>query len=250
MTMGRVAVLRPGDWVHFDGGEHQVVALAGTSVRLRSEDGAEQVVLGVHLMASPGFAVVDGAPAPTVEPFGLLDSLPPDVLDAARQWERHVLEIETGLLPGASAGAVPRPGYDPAMTTVVQRDHAKAAELGVGVRTVQTRRARYAQQGLWGLVDQRASLARPPGCVTTSDCWWRNSNRHATSSRSPSSDASNAKPARPKSSPPRRCSRHQCRSRPPSGALHRTEQRPPMGLRHRGHNDGGWRWRLQRRGLV
>jgi hypothetical protein len=30
MTVSRVAVLRPGDWVHFDGGEHQVIALAGT----------------------------------------------------------------------------------------------------------------------------------------------------------------------------------------------------------------------------
>jgi hypothetical protein len=39
--MGRVAVLRPGDWVHHDGGEHQVVGLAGTSVRLRSQGGAE-----------------------------------------------------------------------------------------------------------------------------------------------------------------------------------------------------------------
>ena len=38
-------MLRPGDWVRFDGGEHQVVALAGTSVRLRSAIGAETVVL-------------------------------------------------------------------------------------------------------------------------------------------------------------------------------------------------------------
>jgi putative transposase len=28
--------------------------------------------------------------------------------------------------------------------------------LGVSLRTVKTRRARYTQQGLWGLVDQRA----------------------------------------------------------------------------------------------
>lgn len=41
---GRV-VLRPGDWVCFDGAEHQVVALAGTSARLRSSLGTESVVL-------------------------------------------------------------------------------------------------------------------------------------------------------------------------------------------------------------
>lgn len=158
-TVGRVAVLRPGDWVHFDGGEHQVVALAGTSVRLRSADGPEQVVLGVHLMASPGFAVVDGEPTPTVEPFGLLDSLPTAVLDAAREWQQHVVEVETGLQPDAEPEATPRAGYDPSVTTLAQRERAKATELGVSVRTVQLRRARYAQQGLWGLVDQRAVRA-------------------------------------------------------------------------------------------
>jgi hypothetical protein len=45
MTLSTVAVLRPGDWVHYDGSEHQVLALAGTSVRLRTVDGADSVVL-------------------------------------------------------------------------------------------------------------------------------------------------------------------------------------------------------------
>ena len=157
MKLSQAAVLRPGDWVAYDGGEHQVVALAGTSVRLRSGDGAEQVVLGVHLMGSPGFAVIDGVPSPTVEPFGLLDGLPTAVLDAAREWERHVVEVETGLTPGSEPGAAPRPGYDPGTTTLMQRDEAKARDLEVSVRTVQLRRSRYARQGLWGLVDQRAA---------------------------------------------------------------------------------------------
>ena len=43
-----------------------------------------------------------------------------------------------------------------ASTTIAERDQPKAAELGVSLRTVKTRRARYTQQGLWGLVDQRA----------------------------------------------------------------------------------------------
>ncbi|HTW04513.1 MAG TPA: Mu transposase C-terminal domain-containing protein [Streptosporangiaceae bacterium] len=156
MRTGPVAVLRPGDQVLFDGGEHLVVALAGTSVRLRSPDGGEQVVLGTHLMASPGFEVTGGAELPGVEPFGLLDSLPAAVLAAAREWERHVVETQTGLPPGALPGTAPRPGFDPVVTTLAQRDAAKAAELGVGVRTVQQRRADYARQGLWGLVDRRA----------------------------------------------------------------------------------------------
>jgi putative transposase len=75
MTAGAArSVLRPGDWVSFDGGEHQVLAFAGTSVRLRAQDGGEQVVLASYLMAAPDFAVTGGEAAPGVEPFGLLDS--------------------------------------------------------------------------------------------------------------------------------------------------------------------------------
>jgi putative transposase len=156
VTLMRAAVLRPGDWVRYDGADHQVIALAGTSVRLRSDVGAESVVLVAYLMASPEFAVIDGAPTPSVEPFGLMDGLPVKALEQAREWERHIVEVETGLPPGALPGATPRAGFDPASTTIAERDQAKAAELGVSLRTVKTRRARYTQQGLWGLVDQRA----------------------------------------------------------------------------------------------
>ncbi|GAA1309225.1 Mu transposase C-terminal domain-containing protein [Saccharothrix xinjiangensis] len=153
-------VLRVGDTVAFDGGEHLVVGLAGTSVRLREESGAEQVVLAGHLMAAADFAVLDAAgqpaPTPAVEPFGLLEALPAEVVEAARCWRAHVVEVETSLPPGAE-GAAPRPGYDPAATSLTDRQRVKAAELGVTVRTLEVKRARYAAQGLWGLVDQRAT---------------------------------------------------------------------------------------------
>jgi transposase InsO family protein len=150
-------VLALGDWVSWDGSEQQVVALAGTAVRLRSAAGAESVVLASHLLAAPDFAVVDGRSSSLVEPFGLLQGLPEEVLAAAREWEAHVVEVETGWPAGAVAGSPPRPQYDPATTTLAQRGRTKAAELGVGLRTVEARRARYAAQGLWGLVDHRAT---------------------------------------------------------------------------------------------
>jgi Mu transposase, C-terminal len=159
MGSSPLTVLRPGDWVHFDGGEHQVVAVVGTSVRLRAPVGTESVVLASYLMASPGFMVVGGAPMPRVEPFGLLDGLPEEVLAEAREWERHLVEVEAGLPPDAGPGVVPRPEYDPAVCSLLQRERAKAAELGVSLRTVEYRRARYVAQGLWGLVDQRATRA-------------------------------------------------------------------------------------------
>ena len=83
MTVTRAAVLRPGDWVTLDGGEYQVLALTGTSVRLRSTDGRETVVLAAYLMAAPEFAVIDAAPLPPVEPIGLFDALPVGVRDDA-----------------------------------------------------------------------------------------------------------------------------------------------------------------------
>jgi len=151
----RTAVLRPGDLVRYDGADHQVVALAGTSVRLRCDDGSDSVVLAAYLMACPDFTVLDGTPLPAVEPVGLLDGLPAKVLEDARAWQRHIVEVETGLPPHAPADAEPRTGFDPGTTTVAERDKAMAAELGVSLRTMQIRRARYARQGVWGLVDKR-----------------------------------------------------------------------------------------------
>jgi hypothetical protein len=164
VTLARPAVIRPGDRVRFDGNDYLVVALVGTAVRLRADEGTEAVVLASYLMASSEFAVLGGDPLPSIESFGLLDGLPVKVLEDAREWERHLVEVETGLPPRSPEGAVPRPEYDPATTTVSERERVKAAELGAGLRTIQTRRSRYAQQGLWGLVDQRATrLAEATG---------------------------------------------------------------------------------------
>jgi putative transposase len=79
------------------------------------------VVLASFLMAAPDFEVVDGTPAPRVEPFGLLDGLPEEVVAEAREWDRHVVEVETGLPPDAPPGTLPRPEYDPAAHTLSSR---------------------------------------------------------------------------------------------------------------------------------
>src|SRR5262249_57277277 len=98
----------------------------------------------------PELEVAGGGRLPEVEPSGLLEGVPARVLEKAREQERHVVEAQTGLPPGAPAGAVPRPGFDPAATTVGERDRAKAAELGVSPRTGQERRAPHRAAGAWG----------------------------------------------------------------------------------------------------
>lgn len=157
------AVLQVGDWVHVDGQDHQVVALSGTAVRLRAAAGTVSVVLASFLLAAADFALVDAAAPPParVEPLGLLEGLPDDVVARARQWERHLVEVITGRAPGAGPDSAPRPGYDPQTTSVQQRDEVKAEELTqlgqqVSARTVRRLRLRYTAQGLLGLVDQRA----------------------------------------------------------------------------------------------
>jgi hypothetical protein len=45
MTLSTVAVLRPGDWVLYDGRASIRCSLAGTSVRLRTVDGADSAAL-------------------------------------------------------------------------------------------------------------------------------------------------------------------------------------------------------------
>ncbi|MBB5801217.1 hypothetical protein F4560_000985 [Saccharothrix ecbatanensis] len=60
---------------------------------------------------------------PAVEPFGLLDALPAEVVTEAERWRDHLIEVQTGLPSGAGPGAVPRPGYDPHSTTLAEHRH-------------------------------------------------------------------------------------------------------------------------------
>lgn len=62
-------------------------------------------------------------------PHGLLDTLPAFVVEQARWWEGHILEVLHGLPPDAAPGSVPRPGFDPARHSLAAREAVKAAEL-------------------------------------------------------------------------------------------------------------------------
>ncbi len=98
-------------------------------------------------------------------------------LDPAQQHQvrlraAHLLEVETGFQSGDPHRALPgepRPAYDPAMTTLGQRRHAKVAELGafgaqeagmlrlgrVSERTLKRMAAAWRDLGMVGLIDGR-----------------------------------------------------------------------------------------------
>lgn len=159
-------VIRVGDRLRFDGQVHQVVGLDGMALRLVAEDGSVSTMAATFVMATADFELLDGGQEPVMlPPFALVDALPEAVVEQARFWERHVVEVLTGLPPGAEEGAVPRPEYDPAWRSLLDRDNAKIAELSVSghpiaQRTLLRMRQRYQAEVLWGLVDGRAR--KPP----------------------------------------------------------------------------------------
>ncbi|MFP8962587.1 transposase [Streptomyces nanhaiensis] len=160
MTRGRLCV---GDRVSWDGREWTLAALEGVQARLVDEAGTVAAVFVPTLFTDPGFRV-RGRPARPVPPLALLETLPDAVRERALRWERDVREVESGAVGGPEGGA-PRSAYDPAVTTLAQREAAKAEELtasGVptSVATVRRMRARYRDKGVWGLVDQRTTRAR------------------------------------------------------------------------------------------
>lgn len=167
----RPNVLRVNDRVIFSGATHTVVAICGATIRLLSAAGQTTVVALAYLLGAEEFELVGAAPAPKIDAHSLLDTLPEPVLAAARTWERHLIEVETGLPPDVAEDAAPKPEYDPATTSLAARQRAKAAELTeagtqTSFRTVERMRRRYRDQGIWGLIDSRqARKAKPTGNV-------------------------------------------------------------------------------------
>jgi hypothetical protein len=67
--------------------------------------------------------------------------------------------------PGRPSPGEPRPGFDPASTTLRQRLEAKAAELGCSVEKLRKRRRALQRQGITALVDGRRARPAPGPAV-------------------------------------------------------------------------------------
>jgi len=121
-------VLAAGDEIGLAGRAQRVVALDGTSVRLVDVAGAVTVMLTGHLLADPSFELLTGHGRP-LPAAGLSDLLPGEVRARAQWWERHIVEVLTGLPPDTPAGSVPHPDDDLARRWLRQRELAKHAAL-------------------------------------------------------------------------------------------------------------------------
>ena len=158
--------IRAGDRVVIDGRPQVVLGASGAAIRFAGDDGVVEEAAVADLAGSgrlrqprpPG-----GRPGPQIG----LAGLPPEMVERARWWEDHIIEVVDGTCPDAPAGTPPRPEYDAGRTTLREREQAKAAELStpdrpVSASTVRHRRQRWQAEGLAGLVDRRVTRRRSP----------------------------------------------------------------------------------------
>jgi transposase InsO family protein len=150
--------LSAGAGVTYDGQGWEVAELTPPSVLLAGPSGRLRRVSISHLLAAPGTRIGDYSGAERPADAGLrLASLSRAELAELRERVAHVQEACTGYRRGSPDLALPgepRPEYAPG-TGRLQRYQAKAAEMQVGVRTVERWAARLERDGPAGLADER-----------------------------------------------------------------------------------------------
>jgi transposase InsO family protein len=165
MDDGMRTRLSAGARVAYDGQGWEVAELAPPSVLLAGPAGGLRRVSISHLLAAPGTRVGDACGAERVPDAGLrLAGMGSAELAQLRERVAHVREACTGYRGGSPDLALPgepRPEYAPS-TGKLQRYQAKAAEMQVGVRTVERWAARLERDGPAGLVDERWLRRRAP----------------------------------------------------------------------------------------
>lgn len=149
--------LAVGSRLRYEGEAHTVIAIGGSHVTLRSQQGRTWAA-DLRRVLAHGAAL---SPSGELTPQDALGQLVDNLSDAEgrRLAERvgHVREVLTGFRSGSAELAdegEPRPAYR-CDHPVLERQQAKADEVGVGLRTVQRWLAAYAVDGPAGLIDSR-----------------------------------------------------------------------------------------------
>jgi transposase InsO family protein len=139
--------------------------MSGTLIRLAENfrRGADLALHLTDLQSEADFEIVGVGRRPPVPSTALLAALAKDVVADVLRWEDHILEVIYGVDPSAGPDQPPRPGFDPALTSLAAREAAKAAELcaaGLAVKASRVKwlRQRYEAQGPLGLVNKRKHL--------------------------------------------------------------------------------------------
>jgi putative transposase len=135
VTVSRPAGLQAGVEIRLGGQAHAVIAVTGTSVRLEDAAGEVSEIPLAVVLSDPSLELVAGVRAPLAG-TDVAETVAARTLEQARWWEGHILEVLTGRRPECGPEYAVRPEYDPAITTLRQRELAKVAELEAAGRKV------------------------------------------------------------------------------------------------------------------
>lgn len=161
--------------LHHDGEDWQVVAVAETSVTIRSlTSTAVRTVTRLELTASMDHRQTDVGFSRTeldqvsMDRVDLVSMVPQEERDRVRFLHRHLYEIAHGVPPDSPSEVRPRPQYrlDQPLTTRMAAKAGELAELGVPVteRSLWRYWKDYRSSGVSGLIDgRRLQVASPSG---------------------------------------------------------------------------------------
>jgi len=157
MAQARVDVAVGSRLAH-DGRWWTVTELTAGSVLLTDVGGGVRQIGLAHLLAHPSTRLLTDVPVDAVAGVGAdLAGLNSAGREALAERVGHVQEVRTGFRRGCAELALPgepRAAYAPG-TAKLARYQAKAAELGIGMRTLRRWVAEFEADGPAGLVDER-----------------------------------------------------------------------------------------------
>jgi len=120
MSVSRPPRLAVGEEVVFGDATYAISVLSGTEATLTGVQGARLAPPLAELFADAHFAVVSpAAPRAPLPPRGVMEGLSTEVVAKAQWWERHLLEVLTGAVPGQVEA---RSGSDPLRRSLRQRE--------------------------------------------------------------------------------------------------------------------------------
>lgn len=164
MTGPPSVALTVGAWLEHDGATWRVVALDGLAVLLQDRRGRERQLLVEYLLTHPSTQPIIEADSGPLAALGPVLDERGDVVVEVEERAAHLREVTTGYRSGHPETALPgepRRAYLPDRPLMV-RYEAKAAELGVGVRTLRRWAAEFEATGEVGLLDGRSDRHRNP----------------------------------------------------------------------------------------
>jgi transposase InsO family protein len=142
----------------YDGEVWQITQIEGSAVSLERSGSQKRLVLARVLMNSPGLKFLGDDRGNEAAMMPIFETLNRHEYEQLLDMEGHIRELLTGFRSGEPTQALPGEPRAQYLSTerLMSRYEAKAAELGIGQRTLRRLAGHYRTEGLVALVDGRA----------------------------------------------------------------------------------------------